>query len=508
MTDIEKLALKIKEHGYEIVFGITGSGPSYTLIKALTDIGLQYVTVSNESVAAIASGTYSYHFGKKALCISIKGPGFANTLTGIIACYFERFNMLSISEDYASNSSQEAMHKRLKQVEIVSPIVNRISSLSHLNSIDNFLIDDEINPSPKHFELANVTIEKPQINLEVLKIDDTILKDITNKIINSKRPILICGSLLYRLGWQSKIKELSLPIFSTVQAKGIVDETSDNSLGIYTGVGEELVPENELIKQADCVITIGLKNQEILGINAKKDFINLDISTLNEFENTHYCSFNQIEEVLEVLKSQSNWAIELIQKYRLILEEYVKSYSWMPGNAFQSINKLNGKMTMVLDTGFFCTVGEHVYLANQNKRFMGSSNGRNMGLSVPMSLGIAIKNEIVVCCFGDGGIRYHLGDIRTIIEKNLPVCFVLFSDGIYGSVASYVGPDILNEELTKPAGINWMSFFQALNVSSKVVENASDFESFLIKWDMKSPLFIEAKFDKELYREMTKKLRK
>jgi thiamine pyrophosphate-dependent acetolactate synthase large subunit-like protein len=60
---------------------------------------------------------------------------------------------------------------------------------------------------------------------------------------------------------------------------------------------------------------------------------------------------------------------------------------------------------------------------------MGSSNGRNMGLSVPMALGIAIKNEPVVCCFGDGGIRYHIGDIRTIIELNLPVCFVLFSDG-------------------------------------------------------------------------------
>jgi thiamine pyrophosphate-dependent acetolactate synthase large subunit-like protein len=508
MTDIEKLAHKLKEHQYEIVFGITGSGPSYLLIKALTDCGIQYVTVSNESVAAVAAGTYTYHFGKKALCISIKGPGFANTLSGIIACYFERFNLLSISEDYASNSSHEAMHKRLDQVEIISPIVSKISSLSHLNFIDTFLIDDEINPSPKHFELANVTIDKPQISLEILKGQENTLKDIISKITNSKRPVLICGSLLYRLGWQTKVNELKLPIFSTVQAKGIIDETSANSLGIYTGVGEELVPENEIINQSDCIITIGLKNQEILGVGNKKEFINLDISTRIEFENTHYFSLDQIKEILELLKSQSNWASEEIQKYRRILDEYVKSYSWMPGNAFQSINKLNGKMTMVLDTGFFCTVGEHVYLANQSKRFMGSSNGRNMGLSVPMSLGIAIKNEAVVCCFGDGGIRYHLGDIRTIIEKKLPVCFILFSDGIYGSVASYVGTEILNEELTKPAGIDWMPFFSALNVQSKVVDNQSDFESFLINWDMKSPLFINAKFNKVIYREMTKKLRK
>lgn len=508
MTDIEKLALKLKEHQYEIVFGITGSGPSYLLIKALTDFGIKYVTVSNEAVAAVAAGTYTYHFKKKALCISIKGPGFANILSGIIACYFERFNMLSISEDYASNSSHETMHKRLDQVEIISPIVSKISSLSHLNFIDTFLIDDEINPSPKHFELAKVTIDKPQIDLKILKVEEYILKDIKSKITNSKRPLLICGSLMYRLGLQTKINELKLPIFSTVQAKGIIDETSENSLGIYTGVGKELVLESEIISQSDCIITIGLKNQEILGVENKKDFINIDISTCKEFEYTHYCSLDQIKEILESLKNQSNWALEVIKKYRIILDKYVKSYSWMPGNAFESINKLNSKMTLVLDTGYFCTVGEHVYLANHSKRFMGSSNARNMGLSVPMALGIAIKNEVVICCFGDGGIRYHLGDIRTIIERKLPVCFILFSDGIYGSVASYVEAEILNEDLIKPDGIDWIQFFLAFNVPAKLVDNQSDFETFLINWDMNSSLFIHAKFKKETYRDITKKLRK
>ncbi len=71
------------------------------------------------------------------------------------------------------------------------------------------------------------------------------------------------------------------------------------------------MPENEIINQSDCIITIGLKNQEILGVGNKKEFINLDISTRIEFENTHYFSLDQIKEILELLKSQSNWAFKV-----------------------------------------------------------------------------------------------------------------------------------------------------------------------------------------------------
>lgn len=507
MTDLQELALKLKEHNYQIAFGITGSGPSYSLIKKLTEIGIKYVTVSNESVAAVAAGTYNYHFKQKALCISIKGPGFANTLSGLIACYFERFNVVSISEDYATNSDPEAMHKRLNQIDFAKIIARKIASLSHLDKVDDFLEDTQLNPGPKHFELAHVEFIKTDSNTKPLNLNQTILDDLIKDIKKAKKPILICGSLMYRLNLQSQINNLNLPIFTTTQAKGLINEYNDNSCGIYTGVGEELVLENEIIDNSDCVISIGLKNQEILGVSNKNKFINIDVATSIECEHTYYCNIKQLRTILDSIV-QLNWAERLIQKYRLKLVEYVQSYAWMPGNAFQSINKLPGKMTLVLDTGLFCTVGEHVYLANDDKQFMGSSNGRNMGLSVPMALGIAIKKEPVVCCFGDGGVRYHLGDIRTIIELNLPVCFVLFSDGMYGSVASYVCQNDMKEELLKPSGINWEATFATFNVKSKTVSNAYDFESYLLAWDMKTPLFIEAQFDKVLYTEITKKLRK
>ena len=169
MSELEILAKKIKEQDYEIAFGITGSGLSYSLIKHLTDLGLKYVTVSNEAVAAIAAGTYNYYNKKKALSITIKGPGFANVLAGITACYFERFEMLNISEAYASNSSLEAMHKRLNQLEMIKPVIKNISSLSYINELESFLEDDYLNSFPKHFELANVTthqMEKSKIELD------------------------------------------------------------------------------------------------------------------------------------------------------------------------------------------------------------------------------------------------------------------------------------------------------------------------------------------------------
>ena len=97
--NIEQLAEKIRFAGYEVIFGIVGSGPSYKLIKALVDQGLTYFPVSSESAAAIAAGSFSFYNRGKAIAISIKGPGFINLLSGVAACFLENFDMLAISEE-------------------------------------------------------------------------------------------------------------------------------------------------------------------------------------------------------------------------------------------------------------------------------------------------------------------------------------------------------------------------------------------------------------------------
>ena len=503
--NIENLSQSIVDSGYEVAFGITGSGMSFKLINDLVSKGVSYFTVSNESAAAIAAGAYSYHFRSKALAISIKGPGFANLLAGITACHLENFDFLAISEEYDDSVSTQVKHKRINQQTMIEEVTRKRASLC-TESLFEFL-NDQNSFAPRYFSLSNKKIDCKEVNQELREMSNEVFDDILSRLNACKKPLLVIGSELYRLKLENLLDIIQIPVMTTVQAKGSFDEFKTNSFGVYTGVGKNAVPENELIAAADLVLSIGLKNEEILDIKAKSSFINVDLTPSESDSFTHKCSISNLNQFLDVLKNKQSWGAELKDKYNRIQETIFENNDWLPFQVFKQLDLYNAKSTMVLDTGFFCTVGEHYYRANSKKRFLGSSNGRNMGLSVPMCLGIALKGEPVFCCFGDGGVRYHLGEVRTIAELNLPVCFILFTDGRYGSVVSYLGIKDSNPKLTQPFGTSWGKTFTSFGVKSFVAKNAFDFKKILDDWDSINPIYIEAPFDPELYSKMTLEIR-
>ena len=507
MIDYKELAQIIYDKGYSMAFGITGSGPSYQLIKAIGDLGISYITVSNESAAAVAAGTYAYRFNKKALAISIKGPGFVNLLSGVAACFLEGFNVLVISEEYGEASNIKARHKRLDQQIMLSEVAIKKSSLVSKN-LNRFMEDCPYRYGPKYFSLSDKIFPECHDFPLPNEMNHSHFFELIERIRIAEKPLLILGSLCYRMEWLSHLEDIKVPILTTVQAKGAIDERSSNAFGVYTGVGMSQVPENELIHSSDLVVTLGLRNDEILGIQDKHAFLNLDLFVPPYDEETQVCSIEQLLSVVEELKLKLNWAQGLKDKYELKLREIVESPTWLPAKIFSEINNVEIPSTIVLDTGFFCTIGEHIFLAGPKKRFIGSSNGRNMGLSVPMALGIAISHEPTFCCFGDGGIRYHLGDVRTIAEKKLPVFFILFSDGQYGSVSAYIGTAVWEPHLTKPEGTSWSKIFEAMGIQCKVAKSMDELGSVILDWDGKTPYFLEAVFNKDQYSTMTTNIRK
>lgn len=507
--ELNLLAKKLVDAGYRMAFGITGSGPSYKLIKALTELGVKYTTVSNEAAAAVAAGSYSYLYNQKALCISIKGPGFINLLSGITACKFENFDVLCIAEEYDLEASAMQQHKRINQQQLIKELTLVQLSLTDCESISQHIENDPLLPGPKYLSLSR---QDKQTHIQKTRgsiLGEAELREKLEIIKKSKYPLLIIGSIIKRLNLVDVVNNLMLPILTTVQAKGTVDEHRENSAGVYTGAGNEIVPENTLITNADCIITIGLWNEEILGVTKKVDFLNFDLtSTTLTADNTCLIDLKQCKEIINQLAKKQNWASEIIHNYKLKLKKHITESLWNTGLLFDCINNVKGDFSLVVDTGFFCTSGEHIFLSNSNRPFIGSSNGRNMGLSVPMTLGISITKFPTICCFGDGGIRYHIGDIRTIVELKLPVCFILITDGNYGSVAAYVEDKNLNPVITRPLGTDWHNIMKAMAISSTSVNTLKDFEIALNSWNKKDPFFIQANFEPGAYRTFTNKIRK
>ena len=506
MNNLRKLSDLLVENNFKIIFGISGSGISYKFINELISRGLKYYDVSNESVAALASGTYNFFKSdSKALCVSIKGPGFTNLFSGISGCYFERYECFSFSEDFDDEIYDLKFHKKINQEKILNSLDVDLFSFLNIDDYVKNISKSKSNNGLKHFFLTNKKISNLKVD-SILKSNNPIsIKQLLNRVKNSNRPLLILGSSVKKFKNNSNLNLLTLPVISTVKAKGIFDENKSNSYGIYTGVDENLLPAEELIEKSDFILSIGLIKEEILSDKDLAKFVMLDYNNSNDsFQIDDADYLNIIDEIL----LKNDWFSDRKVKYEKSLAKYIKADDWMPANVFDQLNQLKTSFCLILDTGFFCTVGEVVFRANSSKKFIGSCNGRNMGISLPQAIGVSIEGFPTICCVGDGGIKYYLGELMSVIKMNLPILIIYMSDECYGSISEYIGDEKFREEVLIPSQTSWKGLFKLIGFDSEMINKQSEFNEKIYSWDFKTPTFFHCKFKTEKYKSITKNLRK
>jgi len=510
--------VKILANKIKYIFGVSGGGLSLSLITELEKRGVKFYPVAHEAAGAIMAGAASGSGETKAAAISIKGPGLANMVPGILLNHYEYRPAITISESYSKDSPFEKMHKRLNHKEVIQVLVKANIDSSNESNINEAiaLAETEI-PGPIHIELApqeNIFIKKENYNFSAEEEINTIL----DSIKNTKRPALVLGSVAKRqlkdINWQ----ELKIPVFTTASAKGAINEESDFSAGIITGEIKDLSPEKILVN-ADLIIAIGLRNTEVVvphkfdspliifdsvsgrihrGFNAKEKIMTPDLK-------------NTAEKLLQRLK-QKEWGKNLIKNLRDKLDKELLSDFWMPANIFRALNdeKRNNNLTLVLDTGIFCTVGEIVFKAEIPEEFIGSSNGRFMGTAIPTAIGFSIANpdRNVICTAGDGGIRPYFPEIKLAVEENLPIFFILMADSAYGTFSDKAKANNLSERAYKIRNSSWVRAAEAIGCSAHKVKNLEQFINAFEEFSkVKKPMFIEMDFNADKYSLMADNLR-
>ena len=263
--DLSFVSEEILSRRIKHVFGIPGGGTSLELLDKLITGNVNFHATHFEGSAAIMGGVVGKLSGVAGVAVSIKGPGFANMLSGLSFCSLECLPIVGIVEAYGVDAPISAAHKRMSHKELSMGVVKDRFDLtetgtgvSHAFSLATVEI-----PGPVLLELAE-TANSSTMCGQSNSIVSTPTEDLSSYIDASRSPIIIAGSLCVRENLSKQLETLNIPVFSTVSAKGVVNELMSHSAGIFTGVGLELTPEFELISKADLVIGIGLRNTEVL----------------------------------------------------------------------------------------------------------------------------------------------------------------------------------------------------------------------------------------------------
>ena len=519
MKHLKELANQIAERNVEHIFGIPGSGPSLYLLDELEKRDVRFHLTHIEGSAALMAGAIGKLSNQSGVAISIKGPGLTNMLPGLAACALEAFPVVSISEAYLPGTPPETSHKRIEHQQLLAAIAKHQVFLTAKEPIfENLcqLAESEV-PGVVHLNIAASPYDEPvsAVKPKDKKADSKEWEMAMKLVRKSTAPVIIAGTLAVRKQWTEKLESLSVPVFSTAAAKGVVNESLPHAGGVFTAVGGPLAPETTIMPEADLVISLGLRHNEVLAVRPF-DCPAVNVDPLFE-ENSFGFKFNsslegtapQLDILFETL-TQKAWGLDLIDNASEKLNAKMFKSSFLPAQVYDSIARhYKNEARLVLDTGNFCTIGEHVWKVPRPDLYLASGQGRYMGVAVPLGIGAALHDPSVptVVCTGDGGMGMFIAEVKLAAQNKLPLLIVLLSDSFLGTIR---GASLQKGLTPHPAVIkqpSWLRPMEGFGIPAKRIKNPRDLEKALDEWTRHGPLFLEIPFDPNDYQRMTEGIR-
>lgn len=518
MTEsLDRLAHDICAGSIGPVFGIPGSGATLSLLDSLDQRGHKFVLTRFEGAAAMMAGTIGRMGGQPGVCLSIKGPGFTNMVPGLAVSHFEAFPLVAIAEAYAAGSPPSRSHKRIDQAALAATLSKAITQLRADGSgFDNLAaLSTMETPGPAILELAAPAPESPA-PLHPLPLSNSTngVQRVVDLIEGSERPIIIAGTLADRLRLSTALNQLKVPVFTTASAKGVIDESSPYSAGVFTGVGLGLSPEHHLLKHADRIVCIGIRPNEVLAVRSFSVSA-VNVSAVHEAGEEDF-GFEAIADAgvaCEVLSAVNNkaWGRDLILSANDRIRCVMLSKGFLPAHAFELIQKyFGGNIRGVFDTGYFCTIAEHIWRARTSSHCLMSGQSRYMGTGIPMGLAAAIYDQSLptIAFVGDGGIGPFVGEVKIAVEHRLPILFCLLSDGRFASIRTRALQDGLTELPLTPRLPSWLAVMEGFGMPAYRGSDESEVLAAVEAWDpQEGPGYLEISFEPDSYEAMVRDIR-
>jgi acetolactate synthase I/II/III large subunit len=491
-----------------IAFGILGGGPSLEVADAIERSGGRFHTTRFEGAAALMAGAVGRLTGQPGVAIAIKGPGLANMAAGLATCRLEDFPVLAVAEAYGRGTGTEKAHKRLDQEALASAVTKARQGLADPDAavlLTALAVAER--PGPVLLELADTGASLGLVSPTGERNIDLLLRVIEN----AARPLVIAGSLAGRQGWTASLNALAIPVFSTASAKGVVDEKLPHAAGVYTGAGRALAPEHSVLKQADLAVGFGLRTHELLLAGLPMPAVNVDdIDLAPGFALVGAASMADGPLVLAALGAKRPWGANAIAEAKARMRAALLAGPFLPAQAFTILARHLAGARLVLDTGLFCTMGEHLWEASQPDLYLSSGQGRSMGAALPMAVAAAMARPEVptVLAIGDGGIGMFFMELSLASAERAPLLILFMHDGTQASVRHRAVVGGLTERPLIYLTPDWVAVASALGLIAQRVDNASDLCAFVTRWvPQQGPALVEIRFDPEPYRVMTRELR-
>ena len=533
------IAKYLKKRGVKQVFGTPGSD-TINLINAFSDQGINYVLTHHENTAAYMASTYGEITGVPGVVIVTKGPGITNLASGIASAHLDRRPIIVFSAIIDPELLSKNPHQEVPLVAfggLITKLSEEITSANVTTLLDK-AYNVAIDPRPGAVYLpispvqaiAEIDIDDSEIDGIITStnksraIDKKSLDKANDLITASKKPIVVAGvgSVASKISDEllSFIHKINAPACVTLQAVGNIPCNDALYLGMYGWFG---TPIDEMLKEADLIITVGLDGWDIIRpYKSKVPIISIDDADVNDrtfqpvsvgLKGNMAETLNSLQNLLGERGTDLGWlkkardCFDKIHNFELgISSEYRESSGIAPQAVYKEIRKVVPEETIIAaDAGAHKSLASQAWLTNLPLKYFVSNGLSPMGFSLGAAMGakMALPKAPVISFVGDGGFLMYAGELATWKRLDIAMIQVIMVDNGLTQVKSKQLKKGYNTESTSFEKIDYKKIVESFGIDAIEVHSVPELVDGIKKaLKLDKPVSIIVKLDGSEYLRM------
>jgi acetolactate synthase I/II/III large subunit len=542
----------LAEEGLTHLFMVPG-GLVDPFLPALARVPrLRPIVAAHEGGAAYMADGYARASGRFGAVLGIGGPGLTNMATAVAAAKTDGSPVLVLSGEIPVDMEglgefQDASQTTLDDTAVIKPITRLSETVVSPRSLDHALrraltVMWSQPQGPVHLSLTHdALVGTVSADYAPVSTYFKAVHPLSMGVAIAAIACLNCGHKVAFLAGagvehddaasllKAVAERWSIPVATTLRAKGVFPEDHELSLGVFGYAGTRHATAAILTDPPDVLIVLGSGFNErdtmhwtLRGRTAGKTFVihvNTDMETLTT-HGTQSCpvlgscgAFLQLmqgraEAIVESLAAdvaaRRAWLAKIKAGERLYdVENCTRSARPIhPAAAIAALRKACPRDGVVLiDSGAHRAFAGHYWEAYEPRTYISATNLGPMGWAIPAAVGVQIAkpDRRVAVITGDGCMQMHGMEIQTAARYGLPIIYLVLNNGALGNVwlrAHQYGP--LPAEMTSIPDHDWAGFARALGAEGYTVSDPADLaKTFELALASGKTALIDVKADKD-----------
>lgn len=470
------------EYGITDCFAVVGGGAMHLDNALLVCERMNKYFNHHEQACAMAAEAYARLSGRMAAVCVTSGPGATNTLTGVMGAWQDSLPMIVLSgqvryEISVPKSGLKLRYRGIQEFEIVPAVKNMtkyavmitdpLAIKRELVKAIHIAMEGRRGPvwldipqdiQNARVEEADLYHEEEQVRA-IPDLKDEDISDTIDLLRKADRPCILAGSGIIssnnRDDFEKLVDKMGVPV---IGGSWVADNLyTDHPL--YFGNSGNVGPRtgNFILQNADVILTLGNSlgfrqtgfNLEGFAPNAKIVMVDVDAEEskkpgLNIYKFVHADLRDMIAGMFEAdcaIQVPAGWMDyckmlkERFTPFEAVndieMEERVCSYYFW--KVFQKYEESDSILALGNNTANTAKLQIGVRCAQQ--RILTNYTCGSMGYDLPAGIGAAVASgKKVYCITGDGSIMMNLQELQTVVQNDLPINLVVFSNDGYGAI--------------------------------------------------------------------------